>query len=194
MIGVRALWWAAAGCAAVGLVLLLTSDRSPARAPWVHAAATGAQRVAPGSPAQPAPGNGPRAGHRSAGPTGTSPSPSISPAGEPPAPVADVRWRPVATGFARDFAHPGSGAADWLARVRRWTSPYLAEQYRHTDPYRIPSGSLVTVEPAAKGDTVVTFVATYDTGLSLTCRVELGPTGWKVTSAAPATRSPGRGA
>jgi hypothetical protein len=183
--GNRALWVAAAAAAVTGVVLLLPSRHSHGPAARPAAEPThAAQRIAPGAPVA-------GSGGRPAATVRSSPSPSISPASEPVAPAAEARWRPVATGFARDFADPGTGQADWLARVRRWTTPYLARQYQQTDPHRIPAATLTTIAPVAAGETIVSFIASYDTGLRLACRIELGPTGWKVTSAAPATAGSG---
>ena len=94
-------------------------------------------------------------------------------------------WQPVAAGFARDFTRLGTGQADWHTRVSRWTSPYLTQQYEKTDPHRIPAASLTRLTTVAVGRTTVDFRASYDTGLTLACRVELGPTGWKLTRVLP---------
>ncbi|PZS31674.1 MAG: hypothetical protein DLM59_09555 [Pseudonocardiales bacterium] len=187
MTGNRTLWMAAAGAALVGVALLLPSHPHahhhagvvpghPAAAQSRAPAAPGARATSPVAPAGAAP----------------TPTASMSPAAEPVRPAAEALWKPVATGFARDFATPGAGPSDWLARVRRWTTPYLADQYRQTDPHRIPSATLTSVTPVATGGTIVTFTAVYDTGLTLDCRVELGPTGWKVTAATPATKGAGQ--
>lgn len=181
--GNRGLWAAAAVAAVIGVALLLPSrGHHPAQgAAGRQPAAT--QSQAPGVPAT-------QSSSSPAVQGGASPSPSISPASEPVRPAAEALWGPVATGFARDFADPGSGSdssnVDWLARVGRWITPYLAEQYRQTDPHRIPTATLRSIKAIATGETIVSFVATYDTGLTLDCRVEFGPTGWKVTTATPA--------
>lgn len=189
MTGNRGLWAAAVAAALLGIALLLPRHHlgTPAAAPLPGRTSVPANSPVPGGPA-------PRP-TRSAAPAGAaSPSASIFPAGEPGGPAADAQWRPVATGFARDFADPGTGHADWLARVRRWTTPYLAAQYQRTDPYRIPAATLTAVKPIAVGATTVSYVASYDNGLTLACRVELGPTGWKVTGAQPpAPGAPGSG-
>ncbi|MDP9240460.1 MAG: hypothetical protein M3O55_07450 [Actinomycetota bacterium] len=180
----RGLWAAVAAAAAIGVALLLPTHH------LAHPQAPAGRQPA-GAPSQvlaaPANGNGSPA---AAGSPAPSVSPSIKPASEPARPAAEALWRPVAAGFARDFADPGTGSetdkADWLARVGRWTTPYLIDQYRQTDPHRIPTATLRSIKPIATGETTVSFVAAYDTGLTLDCRVELGPTGWKVTTASPA--------
>jgi hypothetical protein len=182
--GAALLWAAAAAAAVLGGGLLLTQHTSgvPGRPPLAAQPHRAAHSPAPAVPAPK------RAGQS---PTPASPTASFSPATEPVTPAAEALWLPVATAFARDFANPGTGHTDWVARVRRWTSGYLAGQYQQTDPHRIPAATLLAVKPVAAGGTSVTFVASYDTGLTLTGRVELGPTGWKVTSAQPATPGPG---
>jgi hypothetical protein len=95
-------------------------------------------------------------------------------------------WRPVARGFARDFADPGRGLADWRRRVGRWVTDYLAEQYRQTARYRIPVARLTTVTGPTEPGQAVTATATYDTGLILSVQLEVFPEqGWKVTRVTP---------
>ena len=95
-------------------------------------------------------------------------------------------WRPVAQGFARDFADPGRSLADWRRRVGRWVSDYLAAQYRKTARYRIPVAELVSVTGPRRPSQAVTAVATYDTGLTLGLQLEVFPEeGWKVTRVVP---------
>lgn len=91
----------------------------------------------------------------------------------------------VANGFAVDFANPGSGQADWLARVSRWTGPYLTQQLGRTDWTRVPAAQLTTLRPVATGLVVVDLVAVYDTGLEVGTRVERTESGWKVTTFQP---------
>jgi len=172
----RGLWIAAASAAVLGITLLvgpLLVGEAPSEAPVASTeATTGPPSLVPSTPlASPPP---------TALPTQL---PSQRP--QPPAPA----WQPVATGFARDFTNPGTGHADWLARVSRWTSDYLASQYARTDPHRIPVATLTGITTITAGETTVDFRASYDTGPALNCRVEIGPTGWKVTRALPAGRS-----
>jgi hypothetical protein len=95
-------------------------------------------------------------------------------------------WRPVASGFARDFADPGRGLADWRQRVGRWVTDYLAEQYRHTARYRIPVAHLTGVSGPPEPSQAVTATATYDTGLTLSLQLEVFPEkGWKVSRVTP---------
>ena len=99
----------------------------------------------------------------------------------------DEPWRPVAVGFARDFADPGKGVRDWRQRVGRWVSDYLAEQYAHTARYRIPVADLVRVIGPKQAGQAVSVTAVYDTGLALEVQLEVFPiTGWKVVQAMPA--------
>lgn len=176
--GGRWLWVAAAGAAVLGIALLVGPRIFAGAAP-----SRSANSAASSSPAvsTPLPVNRP-----SAGPSPSAPLvPSDAPATGLPKPPAPS-WQPVAVGFARDFTSPGTGHADWLARVSRWTSDYLAGQYQQTDPHRIPTGALTSLMTVTPGESSVDFLASYDTGLKLACRVELGPTGWKVTRAQPA--------
>jgi hypothetical protein len=95
-------------------------------------------------------------------------------------------WRPVAVGFARDFADPGRGVADWRHRVGRWVTDYLADEYRHTAAYRIPVAQLEEVTGPERPGQAITAIATYDTGLTLVLRLEVFPDlGWKVTRVTP---------
>jgi hypothetical protein len=95
-------------------------------------------------------------------------------------------WRPVAVGFARDFADPGRGVADWRERVGRWVTDYLADQYRDTAAYRIPVARLERVAGPKDSGQAVTAIATYDTGLTLILSLEVFPeAGWKVTRVTP---------
>lgn len=95
-------------------------------------------------------------------------------------------WRPVARGFARDFADPGRGPADWRQRVGRWVTDYLAKQYRHTARYRIPVARLTGLSGPKRPSQAVSVTATYDTGLVLALQLEVFPeTGWKVTRVTP---------
>lgn len=95
-------------------------------------------------------------------------------------------WRPVATGFARDFADPGRSLADWRRRVGRWVTDYLAEQYEQTARYRIPVANLTALSGPDEPSQAVTAVAMYDTGLTLGLQLEVFPEqGWKVTRVTP---------
>jgi hypothetical protein len=95
-------------------------------------------------------------------------------------------WRPIAVGFARDFADPGGGVADWRERVGRWVTDYLAGQYRDTAAYRIPVARLQRVTGPKQPGQAVTAIATYDTGLTVILRLEVFPeAGWKVTRVTP---------
>lgn len=175
MIDIRGLWIAAASAAVLGITLLvgphLVGSPSSGRAPEVT--------TRTGAPATTRPPSAPA----SATPSPVTLPPVASQLPKPPAPP----WQPVATGFARDFTNPGTGHADWLARVTRWTSEYLTSQYQRTDERRIPVASLTSITTVSAGETTVDVLASYSTGLKLICRVELGPTGWKVTRADPDT-------
>jgi hypothetical protein len=95
-------------------------------------------------------------------------------------------WRPVARGFAVDFARPGQDLADWRRRVGRWVTDYLAAQYRHTARYRIPIARLTGLTGPDRPSQAVTATATYDTGLTLVLQLEVFPEqGWKVTRVTP---------
>lgn len=89
--------------------------------------------------------------------------------------------------------HRGADHGDWLRRVSRWTTPQLAQQYRYVDPARIPGAALVGLDPVTVGAHVVDVTATYDTGLTLAVRLELGPEDWRVTRAQPTDDSAGPG-
>lgn len=176
MIDIRGLWIAAVSAAVLGITLLvgphLVGNPSSGRSP---------DEVTT-RPSEPASARTPGAA-ASATPSPMTLPPVASQLPKPPAPP----WQPVATGFARDFTNPGTGRVDWLARVSRWTSEYLTGQYERTDEHRIPVASLTGITTVSAGETTVDVRATYNTGLKLICRVELGPTGWKVTKADPDT-------
>ena len=96
-------------------------------------------------------------------------------------------WRPIAVGFARDFADPGESLRDWRQRVGRWVSDHLAEQYENTARYRIPVAGLERVIGPKQAGQAVTVTAVYDNGLALSLHLEVFPgAGWKVTQAMPA--------
>lgn len=177
MIDNRGLWIAAASAAVLGITLLV--------GPQLVGKPASDQARLPGEatarPTAPTTAGLPTAG--ASIPSSPVPSsPVASQSAKPPAPP----WQPVATAFARDFTNPGTGHADWLARVSRWTSDYLTSQYQRTDEHRIPVASLTGIMTVTAGETTVDFRASYNTGLKLDCRAELGPTGWRVTRAQPA--------
>lgn len=143
----------------------------------------------------------------STSPTSTSPpSAPTAPASTAPAPTApapattervrtdtgedppEELWRPVAEGFATDFATPGE---DWAQRLTSWTTPELAEAYAYTDPTRQPSADLAELEVTEEGPTSVRVAATYagESDLVVDVLLVLTPDGWRVTSAAPVVRS-----
>lgn len=105
-------------------------------------------------------------------------------------PAASGAWRPVAEGFGNDFTNPGPTAADWLTRVGRWVTPDLLAGYRSTDPTRIPSGHLHTIDPSDEGATTTDVTATYDSGLQLAIRLTKGTNGWQVSTVLPMTSTP----
>lgn len=84
----------------------------------------------------------------------------------------EQQWRTVAEGFARDHARPGP---DWHQRVSQWTSPYLADQLSRTSPQRIPTSTLVDVEPTSAGGYFVEAIATYADGRQLRIELEVDP-------------------
>jgi len=102
------------------------------------------------------------------------PAPTYPPEQEP--------WRPVLTGFATDFAQPAPG---WSARVTRWTSDYLSEQYRQLPLDRVPAAALQDLQVVVAGEAVVDAIAIYDTGLRLAIRAENSAEGWKVAKVEP---------
>jgi len=184
----RHLWVAAATAGTIGVVLLGAPGLAPRPAPdrphpVAHATPGVPETAGSGGAAIPQPSSTPSS-VPSALPS-ASPSPSAAALPTPTGPP----WDPVATGFARDFTRPGAGHPDWLARVSRWTSDYLAGQYQHTDSHRIPVATLHRITPVTISETIVDFLAFYDTGLRLAGRVELGPAGWQVTSAQPAVET-----
>ncbi|WP_299039962.1 hypothetical protein [uncultured Pseudokineococcus sp.] len=99
----------------------------------------------------------------------------------------EQQWRPVAEGFAADFAAPGE---DWAQRLAAWTTPELAQAYAYTDPNRQPSADLAELEIHEEGPTSVRVLATYtsvvDGDFAIDLRVLLTLDGWRVSSAAPA--------
>lgn len=118
--------------------------------------------------------------------TGAATEPPPTVAGEPDAPPAgaEQQWRPVVEGFAADFAAPGP---DWVPRISRWTTPYLAETYADVDPREVPMATLVDLQIGATGAYTVDATATYDTGLTIGLRAELSPDGWQITTVEPLT-------
>lgn len=130
--------------------------------------------------------NSPSAGPPPEPSTGAATEPPPTPAGEPDAPPAEAeqQWRPVLDGFAADFADPGP---DWVPRISRWTTPYLAETYADVDPREVPIATLVDLQIGATGAYTVDATATYDTGLTIGLRAELSPDGWQITTVEPLT-------
>lgn len=120
-------------------------------------------------------------------PASTTPTAPASPQTGTDADIAldEEQWRTVAVGFATDFATPGPDATDWLARVSRWTTAQLAEQYKLVDHTRIPGGRLTALEADAIGEHVVEFTAHYDSGLVVGGRAVTTGTTWQISAAAP---------
>jgi hypothetical protein len=128
--------------------------------------------------------------------TGT-PSVGTGPASGAPArehahayPPGREPWRPVVTGFAADLTRPGP---DWAPRVTRWTSDYLAAEYRALDPSRAPTATLQAVEVNTAGESLVDVVAVYNTGLHMIIRAEDSVDGWMITRVEPAEQAPAGG-
>ncbi len=181
-----ALWVAAASSATVGAVILMG-------APPPDRPAT----PQPTALQTPAPTSKPTGDGSTAPPTGTappSPSPSSSPTAMPSSPSsqpAAAPWEPTARGFAQDFTNTTGGHPAWVRRLQRWTSSYLAQQYQYTDIRTVPIAALTELTPLSVSTRRADVLASYDSGLNLTCRVELTSHGWKVINAEPADTAGG---
>jgi len=170
--------------AVIGLVLLLSPDApsgpptaagTPTGAPPTTLAPTLAPPVVASPPAAPPSVPAPASTPTPATTTGSAPS-------APPAATKPGGWRPVAEGFASDFTRP---VPDWLTRVSKWVTPDLLVGYRTTDPARIPSGHLQSIDLSDEGATTTDVTATYDSGLKLAIRLISTPTGWLVSAVLP---------
>ena len=71
-------------------------------------------------------------------------------------------------------------------------TPFLAEQLTYTDPTRIPTGTVTTIEILAAGAYEVRARVTYTTDLVLLVRLVDTATdqGWRIVDYAPQTAQP----
>lgn len=210
------LWLAAGACALVGALLIAPtlngpggteqSSPSPSSSPAVTVPAAPAPppvRTGPPPTRDPSPArtSSPGPGRPSAAtidrpdlhdepvPSAVPPLPADAVHGHTDAqagPADEQQWRPVLTGFARDFTRADGGTAAWARRLSRWTTPQLAAAYQDVDPREIPTGALVDLEPTDVEAFTLTFTARYDTGLVLRGQAAYGPTSWRVTVVEPA--------
>ena len=107
---------------------------------------------------------------------------------------ADDGWNQVAWGFASDFvSHAGDDAA-WVERISRWTTPSLAEHYRHADARRLPTGPATSIDVLAKGLGIVNALVAFRDGATAILRLEMtAPERWAVTAVESArAESPSR--
>ena len=182
--GVRGPALAAAGLGLVGALMLLTPDSGQRSSAAGEATTTLAQPAPATSPAAAVPSL--TGGASPAAPLPADPAPTrSSPASEeePSYAPGQEPWRPVVTGFATDFTQPTD---DWSARVVRWTSDYLADEYAQMTPDHLQAAELRDLEVVAAGEGMVDALAVYDTGFRLIMRAEDSVDGWKITKVEPA--------
>jgi hypothetical protein len=171
---------AAAALAIAGTALVFgPSSGSPSPGPDSQSLA---QPSAPTPSPSPTPAGGQPA---TSEPAPSDPGPMAEEAAGEPAPTyppGQEPWRPVLTGFATDFAQP---SPQWSARVLRWTSEYLSQQYCQLPLDRVPAAALQELEVVVSGEAVVDAIAVYDTGLRLAIRAENSAEGWKIAKVEP---------
>jgi hypothetical protein len=84
----------------------------------------------------------------------------------------DAGWRRVARGFASDFASYDGDHAAWHHRISQWTTPSLAEAYRHADMRLLPIGPPTSLEVVAEGLGVVEVVVGFPMASTTVVRLE----------------------
>ena len=77
-------------------------------------------------------------------------------------------WRPILDRFAAAFTDTSGQPGQWQTRLARTVTPFLAEQLTYTDPTRIPTGTVTSIEILAAGAYEVRARVTYTTDLVLT--------------------------
>ncbi len=155
----------------------------PTQAPTTAAVPSSITTTAP--PPAPAPYLGGQGSTTTPGDPSASVSATPTRAVNPLPPAQPEEWRRVATGFATDFTTPGAGLQDWAGRLSQWVSPALADAYRNTDPTKIDTAKLQSLRTYSSSTDTVDTVATYDTGLKLGIRLQLGQLDWRVTVCEP---------
>ena len=96
-------------------------------------------------------------------------------------------WRPILDQFAAAFTDPSGQPGQWQTRLARTVTPFLAEQLTYTDPTRIPTGTVTSIEILAAGAYEVRARVTYTTHLVLLVRLIDTATdrGWRVVDYSP---------
>lgn len=116
-----------------------------------------------------------------------TPMPSDSPT---PVDVSSAAARTAAERFAANFATPNGDRDGWLARLSTDVSPELLGQYQSTDIATVPQTAVSQVTgPLGADPSVATFQIDYADGSRLEATLELGETGWKVSSVIPVEHS-----
>lgn len=117
-----------------------------------------------------------------------TPMPSDSPT--TPVDVSSAAARTAAERFAANFATPNGDRDGWLARLSTDVSPELLGQYQSTDIATVPQTAVSQVTgPMGADPAVATFQIDYADGSRLEATLELGETGWKVSSVIPVEHS-----
>ena len=182
---------ALAGVLAVAGVWLLTSTPAPPPpTPAVSAAAAAAVSATPtpippaGSPTTPAAGQ----------PSSTTPDAATSTGDQhekehehDEMPAEAELWRPILDRFAAAFTDTSGQRGQWQTRLTPLVSGFLAEQLTYTDPTRIPTGTVTSIEILAVGAYEVRARVTYTTDLALLIRLVDTATdqGWRVVDYTP---------
>ena len=189
---------ALAGVLAVAGVWLLTATPAPPPTPTVSSAAAAASpdtqppTMVAGATPTPA----------AAEPSPTTPDAASSPAvgtrdehEHDEVPAEAELWRPILDQFASAFTDSSGQPGQWQTRLARTVTPFLAEQLTYTDPTRIPTGTVTTIEILAAGAYEVRARVTYTRDLVLLVRLVDTAThqGWRVVDYSPANAEGGSG-
>ena len=102
-------------------------------------------------------------------------------------PAEAALWRPILDRFAAAFTDTSGQPGQWQARLAPLVSAFLAEQLTYTDPTRIPTGTVTSIEILAAGAYEVRARVTYTTNLVLIVRIVDTATqrGWRVVDYTP---------
>ena len=88
--------------------------------------------------------------------------------------------------FAANFAAPNGDREDWLARLSEDVMPELLAQYRLTDLRNVPQAAVEQVRGPLPGDPLApAFQVTYTDGTGIEATMDMGSTGWKVSTVIP---------
>lgn len=99
--------------------------------------------------------------------------------------------RIVVERFAANFADPGLGQSEWLARLRPDIAPELADQYQLTDIRNVPIATVVTVDgPLGEAPGSAIFHVAYSDGTRTQVELYIDAEGWKVATVVPLSAAP----